>query len=165
MDSETNSAKQHPNWVEELEKIFGRANQAAFGTAVFYEQAGTDDADLGQLAQKWYQYFCGASWEKFGPDNWLSAWQRVDPNSADARSLVEELANLEDPQARQSASTLLDGHEDPAGAKRALSQAYDDPTIEERRIYSLGDGGAMSGIMIAGRRHGGESAFLAFLLD
>ena len=51
-----------------------------------------------------------------------------------------------------------------AGA--ALSTAFDDPAVTELRAFNLGDGGAMSGLLVAGRRSpGGESTFLVFLMD
>ncbi len=162
---ETEPTNHHPAWVHELESEFGSANQNAFGTAVFYEQTADGSIRLEELAQKWYQYFCGPNWERFGPENWLGTWKRVGSNSPKMVPLVDELTNLEDAQARLSGLTMLDGRENPSTAKRALSRAFDTPAIEERQIYSIGDGGAMSGLLIAGHRSGGENVFLAFLLD
>ncbi len=162
MNNQPLSAQHHPAWVKELEATFGEANQAAFGTAVFYEPANPHEPGLEQLAQKWYQFFCGGTWEKFGPGNWLGEWKLVADST---ENILDELANLEDSSSRRSASTMLEGHEDLAVAQQALSKAFDDPAMTERRIYRIGDGGAMSGILIAGRRDGGESVFLTFLLD
>ncbi len=162
MNNQSNFAQQHPAWVQELEAAFGESNQAAFGTAIFYDPTNLDEPDLEQLAQKWYQYFCGGTWEKFGPGNWLGEWKLVADST---ENILDELANLEDSSSGRSASTMLEGHEDPAASKQALTKAFDDPAMTERRIYRIGDGGAMSGILIAGRRDGGESVFLTFLLD
>jgi hypothetical protein len=42
----------------------------------------------------------------------------------------------------------------------------DDPAVTELRVFNLGDGGAMSGILVAGRRAGtADATFLVFLLD
>ncbi len=60
------------------------------------------------------------------------------------------------------------------GARRGksvyLSASYfflfDDPAVIELVVYNIGDGGAMSGILLAGRRQGsGAATFLLFLLD
>jgi hypothetical protein len=46
----------------------------------------------------------------------------------------------------------------PAGVKPGI--------VTELRAFNLGDGGAMSGLLVAGRRSlGGESTFLVFLMD
>jgi hypothetical protein len=56
--------------------------------------------------------------------------------------------------------------ENAEAARAALSAAFDDPAVTELRAFNLGDGGAMSGLLVAGRRApGGESAFLVFLMD
>ena len=51
-------------------------------------------------------------------------------------------------------------------ARAALAAAYDDPAVTDLRVYNLGDGGAMSGLLVAGYRKGtGEATFLVFLMD
>ena len=51
-------------------------------------------------------------------------------------------------------------------ARAALSAAFDDPKVSELRVFNLGDGEAMSGLLVAGRRGAsGESTFLVFLMD
>jgi hypothetical protein len=47
-----------------------------------------------------------------------------------------------------------------------LSAAFDIPALTELVVYNVGDGGAMSGLLVAGRRaETGESTVLVFLLD
>jgi hypothetical protein len=60
---------------------------------------------------------------------------------------------------------ILDVVENAEAAKKALAAAYDDPAVSDLAVYNLGDGGAMSGIEVVGRRAGGETTFLVFLLD
>ena len=170
MNADSMSGRRRPEWVQELERVFGAPNQAAFGTAVFFEVlsdhiAEPDHEALEQRALAWYQFFCGGAWKKFGPDHWLGTWRIVYTRSDDSASVIDELSNLEDRSARSSGSAMLDGHEDSQKAKQALKQAFDAPTIDELQIYGIGDGDAMSGILIAGRRADGESAFVTFLLD
>jgi hypothetical protein len=47
-----------------------------------------------------------------------------------------------------------------------LSAVFDDPAVTELRVFNLGDGGAMAGVLVAGR-HGasGAATFLVFLMD
>jgi hypothetical protein len=47
-----------------------------------------------------------------------------------------------------------------------LAAVFDDPAITELRVFTLGDGGAMSGLLVGGRRGAtGETTFLVFLMD
>jgi hypothetical protein len=159
-----------PKWIEILEDAFGCPSQAAFGTAVFHElisdeTASAESGTLEQRAFKWYQHFCGETWEKFGAENWMREWKLVYRRSSKAQSILNELDSVDDPQVRMNAETMLEGTAEPQSARAALKQAFDDPSIEDLRIFRMGDGGAMSGIMIAGRRANNETAFVGFLLD
>ena len=61
---------------------------------------------------------------------------------------------------------ILDSVEEAETARAALSVAFDDPSVTELRAFNLGDGGAMSGLLVAGRRGAsGETTFLVFLMD
>jgi hypothetical protein len=54
----------------------------------------------------------------------------------------------------------VDGAE---AARAALSAAFDDSAVTELMVYNVGDGGAMSGLLVAGRR--AETGEATFLLD
>ena len=61
---------------------------------------------------------------------------------------------------------ILENIEGAEKARAALAAAYDAPAVTELRAFNLGDGGAMSGILVAGRRgESGEATFLVFLMD
>jgi glycine cleavage system aminomethyltransferase T len=61
---------------------------------------------------------------------------------------------------------ILDAVQDADKARAALSAAFDDATVTELSVYNIGDGAAMSGLLIAARRGAtGESTFLVFLMD
>jgi Asp/Glu/hydantoin racemase len=79
---------------------------------------------------------------------------------------VAELSGITDPDAAISAPMILDVVQDAEKARTALAAAYDDPAVTELRVFNLGDGGAMSGILVASRRAAtGDATFLVFLLD
>jgi Asp/Glu/hydantoin racemase len=79
---------------------------------------------------------------------------------------VAELRGITDVDARNSAPMILDVVQDAEQAKAALAAAFDDPAVSDLRVFNLGDGGAMSGILVAGRRAAAADAtFLVFLLD
>ena len=160
----TNQTK--PKAVTELEAAYGAPSQAGFGSAVFYEQTKSTD-DLEKMALEKYKYFVGELWERWGEDAWMGPWKEVYARKGDAQhDLVAELRGIQDLDAAISVPMILDNIEGAERARAALSSTYDDPRMTDLRVYNLGDGGAMSGLLIAGRLEDtGEAIFLVFLLD
>jgi hypothetical protein len=135
------------------------------GSAVFFERLATG-ADLEKAAVAKYRQFVGASWERFGEKAWMGPWKQVNACPSGARpDVVAALRALEDAQARSSAEMLLDVVETAEKARAALAGVFDDPAVVELRIFNLGDGQAMSGLLVAGRRPSGDATFLVFLMD
>ncbi len=97
----------------------------------------------------------------------MGPWKEVYNRPPGAKpDIVAELRSIEDADAANSAPMILDVVEDAARARVALAAAFDDPAVSELRVFNLGDGEAMSGILVAGHRAGtGEATFLVFLLD
>ena len=147
-------------YVAELERAYGGPSQSAFGSAVFFSPNETATT-LEPTARAKYEYFCGETWTRFGPENWLAAWKPVYARQAQSpRDVVAELRALDDPDARQSAAMLLDNDE----LHGALRTAFDDAQVAALQVYKIGDGGAMSGVLIAATRPEGALC-LVFLLD
>ena len=146
--------------VAQLETAYGAPSQAGFGSSVFDEPL-VPHADLAAAAREKYKYFVGELWERWGEDAWLGPWREVYSRPADAApDIVGELNAIDDRDAALSAPMIVDN--DPA----ALAAVFDDPALTELRVFNLGDGGAMSGLLIAGRRAATHDAtFLVFLLD
>lgn len=97
---------------------------------------------------------------------WLSAWKQVYIREPEFdHDIVAEMRGITDLDARLSVPMILDGLENAEAAKRAQSIAYNHEDVVDLRIYTLGDGGAMSGLLVAGRRSNGETTFLVFLYD
>ena len=149
-----------PSYVADLERSYGGPSQAAFGSAVFFEP-DTDPEKLEKNALAKYQHFCGDTWTRFGEENWLGNWNQVYARETKSQcDIVAELESLEDRDARRSASMLLENAE----AHGALRKALDDAQVSEVRVFRIGDGGAMSGLLIASLRPEG-AVYLVFLLD
>jgi heat shock protein HslJ len=161
-----NANQTKPNAVTELEAAYGAPSQAGFGSAVFYEQMKSTD-DLEQMALEKYKYFVGELWERYGQEAWMGPWKEVYTRESNAqRDIVAELRGIQDGDAALSVPMILDNIEGAEKARAALSAAYDDPAMTDLQVYNLGDGGAMSGLLIAGRHNEtGEAIFLVFLLD
>ena len=150
-----------PKYVADLEASYGVPSQQGFGSSVFYQTLRAEE-NLESVALTKYQYFLGGKWS----DAYQAAWARIYTRLSDAsRNIEAELRSIGDANARSSASMILDDVESAATAKQALSAAYDDPDVTELNVHSIGDGEAMSGLVVSGRRSSGESTFLVFLMD
>ena len=155
-----------PAYVIALEAACGAPSQAGFGSAVFYEQMMAGD-DLAQAALAKYKYFTGELWERWGEAAWMGPWKEVYNRPTGAKAdIVAELRGIADPDTVNSVPMILENIDDAEQARAALAVAYDDPAVTELRVFNLGDGEAMSGLLVAGRRGAaGEAAFLVFLMD
>jgi hypothetical protein len=155
-----------PDYVTDLEAAYGAPSQAGFGSAVFHEQLAAGD-DLEQAALAKYKYFVGDLWERYGEDAWMGPWKMVYTRPEDGkRDIVAELRGITDREARMSVEMILDNVDDPKKARAALSAAFDDPAVTELAVYNTGDGAAMSGLLISGRRADtSDATFLVFLMD
>ena len=133
---------------------------------MFYEPIATGD-DLAKAALAKYKYFTGELWERWGEAAWMGPWKEVYTRPTGAKAdIVAELRGIADPDAQNSVPMILENIEGADKASAALAAAYDDPAVTELRVFNLGDGEAMSGILVAGRRRAtGEATFLVFLMD
>jgi hypothetical protein len=150
--------------VTALQAVYGAPSQSAFGSAVFFEKT-VDDLEQAALAK--YRYFVGELWERYGEAAWLSQWKEVYTRQPDTSAdIVAELRGIADQAAQLSVPMILDTVQDAEQARAALAAAFDDAAVKELSVYTIGDGAAMSGLLIAARRAAtGESTFLVFLLD
>jgi len=163
---EQKSDANKPAYMPAIEAAYGAPSQAGFGSAVFFEPILASD-DLAQAALAKYKYFTGELWARLGEEAWMGPWKEVytRPTGAEA-DIVAELRGIADPDAQNSVPMILENIEGAEKARAALAVAYDDPAVTELRVFNLGDGEAMSGILVAGRRGAtGEATFLVFLLD
>lgn len=155
-----------PDYVTALEQAYGAPSQAAFGSAVFYV-SGQTATELEQAALDKYRYFVGDLWERYGEAAWLGPWRQLYRRPPGAvHDIMGELRALPDHTTALSAGVLLDEAENAAQAQASLVTAFDDPAVTELAIYQLGDGEAMNGLLVAGRRQAThEAIFLIFLID
>ncbi len=165
MISQTEKTNGKPPYVTDLEAAYGAPSQNGFGSAVFYTDMDPAQ-ELEQVALEYYQYFVGNLWERYGKDAWMGPWKEVYTRKTGATpDIVKELQGISDPEARPSVPMVLDVVENAEAARQALSAAYDDAAVAELAVFSLGDGEAMSGLLVASRRDTGEATFLVFLMD
>ena len=152
--------------LTQLQVAYGGPSQQGFGSAVFYETLASG-GDLAEVALSTYRRFVGRLWERYGEAAWMGPWREVYARPPGAsREIVAELRGIADRDARLSVPMILDDIAGADAARAALSAAFDDPAVTELRVFNLGDGAAMSGLLLAGRRGAsGESTFLVFLMD
>lgn len=152
--------------IAELEEVFGAPSDAGFGSAVFSSPAtATHSQSLEAEGKAIYQKFCGDIWEKFGVENWLATWKLLHERPAGGvGDIVTEIQAIRDPESGSAAQMLLDGA-DPDRAAAALRAAFNDTSLVRLQIFKIGDGGAMSGAIIAAETNAGARFFLIILLD
>jgi hypothetical protein len=154
-----------PGDVADLITVYGPPSQAGFGSAVFHGQLAPN-ADLEQAALGYYRYFVGDLWDRYGETAWITPWKQVYTRPPGAKAdIVGELGAIADPTARLSIPLLLEPGGNSESAQKVLSAVYDDAAVTELSLYTLGDGAALSGLLIAGCRNNGEATFLVLLLD
>lgn len=138
---------------------------------IFDYQALPPAADLGQVA---WQFYCDRIVEGCrNPEDWRQQWQWVYQRAAATpRDCLRELlvgVYLADYDYFQD--PLMDAlleEPDPAVedlVKQELSAAFDALEVVDLRIYRIGDGEQIEGILIAAQRTNGEVIMLAYLDD
>jgi hypothetical protein len=160
------TTERKPDYLSRLEAAYGAPSQAGFGSAVCSEKLRPTD-DLAQAALAKYRHFAGWLWERYGGDAWLGPWREVYARAAGVKpEIAAELRGISDRDARLSVPMLLEGIGGAEAVRAALAAAFDDPSVTELRAFNLGDGGAMSGLLVAARRGAsGDTTFLVFLMD
>ncbi|MEZ4518143.1 MAG: hypothetical protein R3C44_15425 [Chloroflexota bacterium] len=159
------SEEKKPDYVVDLEAAYGPPSEEGFGSAVFLETV-SKDGDLEGLARKYYEHFVGDKWQEWGEETWMAPWKEVYARKAGTKhNVVKELKGIDDDSAAISIPMFLEGNENADAAVEALAAAYDDPAVTDFRVYTIGDGEAMSGVLLAGERENGEATFLVFLMD
>jgi hypothetical protein len=136
----------------------------SFGSAVFHGRL--QEGNLVEAARAKYREFVGKLWEQYGEAAWMTPWREVYVRDSSTPDIVSELGQIADRDARLSVPMLLETIDNPEAARAALSGVFDDPSVTELRVFTIGDGAAMSGILIAALRSAsGEATFLVFLMD
>lgn len=150
----------------DLIALYGAPSQTGFGSAIFYEPTPQTN-DLEQVALHCYRYFVGDLWEKFGETAWLRTWKQIyDRPSSKKPNIVAELTAIADQDvARYVPVLLLSDSDDDRKVQSVLASAYDNPNVTHLSVYTIGDGAALSGLLITGHRITGETTVLISLLD
>lgn len=163
---DSDPSQPHSAAVIDLQSIYGGPSQAGFGSAVFDVLIEPGSA-LETIARDYYQHFVGKLWDKYGESAWMSTWKllyvRPDGSQPD---ILSELKAIVDPLASHYMPILLLSEtDDKTNAQQALATVFNDRQITELKVFSIGDGAAISGLLLAGTRATGETTILISLLD
>lgn len=154
-----------PTTVTDLEAAYGPPSQEGFGSAVFHEELAIAGG-LERQAVATYRHFVGERWDRFGESVWMGPWRTVYRRASDAKQdIVAELRGISDPAA-VSVPLILEVIENAESARAALAAVYNDPAVTDLRVFNVGDGEAMSGLLVAGHRGAENTAiYLVVLMD
>ncbi len=93
---------------------------------------------------------------------WKEVYFRDDESNKD---IVRELKGIQDQDARFSVPLLLEAGQDPDAIQKTLSAAFDDPAVTELKVFNIGDGEAVSGLILAARRQESDEGTVVVLMD
>ncbi|MFN7772653.1 MAG: hypothetical protein ACK5R1_07805 [Planctomycetota bacterium] len=96
----------------------------------------------------------------------MSSWQELYHRSLGATAeIVGEFRSIKVQPFRFCAAIFSGENEDNDAVNQLLSTTFDSEGVKELRIFSLGDGEAMSGLLIAAEIANLGRLFLTFLMD
>ena len=96
----------------------------------------------------------------------MSGWKELYQRSLGGTiGIVSELRSIKVQPFRSCAAMFLDENEDNEAVHLLLSRAFDSDKVRELRIFSIGDGEALSGFLIAAEIADLGRLFLIFLMD
>jgi hypothetical protein len=155
-----------PKSIGDLETRYGPASDSGWGSAVFWIPLG-QPSELEGVARAVYRRFLGAKWDRFGESAWMGPWRRVHARAPGGRrDIAAELRGIEDAEAARSVSLVLEAMEDAQEARTALAAAFDGEDTTDLSVFHVGDGEAMSGLLLAGHRaRAGHALVLVCLMD
>lgn len=171
---------QFPQYVLDLIDLYGPPTQKVWHSAVFYEKV-EPDTDLDSLALRYCQYISRCSDAEFPNSPWFQSWQRIyqrpthrPPNFfRDLReALIAGGLDYEDRIASDLEIYLYDKslmndlyREDNAAKQGILAAAFDASEVDDFRVYTIGDGEVLEGLLIVAGRSKGEVVILATMSD
>ncbi len=151
--------------IADLERVYGKANDTGFGSAVFsttVDPAATADS----IALQHYRAFLGSKLTPEREAAWMGAWKQVYGRPAgQPGDILAEMATITDPEAKRAIPLLIEFPEDAAVACAALSAAFNHSTVKQLSIHRGGDDEAMSGLMITAIFSDGNACSVIALMD
>jgi hypothetical protein len=151
--------------LTELERVFGKASAAGFGSAVFHGQAKPTETSAS-IAWEHFKSFLGPKWTPERQKAWEGGWKLLYTRPAAAEgNIMAELGSISDPEGKRAIPLLTELIEDADTAKKALTAAFNHADVRQLSMHHLGDGEAISGIMISALYNDGMACSVIALMD
>lgn len=154
-----------PQYVRDLMDFYSPPRQDARGVAIFYEHI-QPGSDLEAVARHHYRYFVGEQWER-RPEAWMRPWKLIyrrardiDPCFVAEITAAATLAGEKHQNLFPKFLKINPG--DYVRAYTVLKAAFDSPEVEDFRVYSIGDGEVLEGLLAISPRRNGETVIFAF---
>jgi hypothetical protein len=152
-------------FIEALEMVYGKAGNAGFGSAVFFETA-KQQTGLAAIALDVYKQFMGEKWRAETEATWLSGWKLVYERSpGTVPDILTELNNIKDTDAKRSVPLLTELIDQAEQGRLALAAAFNHPEISHVAVFTVGDNAAMSGLILSGIYADHSSCSVISLMD
>jgi hypothetical protein len=151
--------------IADLERVYGKANDTGFGSAVFPAATGAP-ASADSVALQHYRAFLGSKLTPEREAAWMGAWKQVYARPAgQPGDILAEMAAITDPEAKRAIPLLIEFPEDAAAARAALSAVFNHPAVKALSIHRGGDGEAVSGLAITAIFSDGNACSVIVLMD
>lgn len=152
-------------FIDALQNVYGKSSNSGFGSAVFYASP-KQEKKLAIIAFENYIYFLGEKWNKETESAWMGGWKLVyERNPGTKADILTELGHIKDADAKRSVPLLTELVENAAEGRAALAAAFNHPNLSMLEIFSVGDGEAMSGLMVSGLYADGSVCSVICLMD
>jgi hypothetical protein len=151
--------------IEALEKIYGKATDTGFGSAVFHGAAAIG-ISADSIALVHYKSFMGKQWDAQSEGKWMGSWKTVYERPPGIKAdILAELATITDPCAKTSIPLLTELVEDAANGTKALAAAFNHPDVTSAVLHTIGDGEAMSGLILTALYNRAYACSVIALMD
>jgi len=96
----------------------------------------------------------------------MKPWKKVYHREVESMTgIVTELAAIADADAKRSIALLTEFIPDPAAGIKAMASAFDHRDVKDLSVFTIGDGEAMSGIMVTAIYSGSYCCSVIALMD
>lgn len=135
--------------IESLINVYGKPSSAGFGSAVFYNTLKNNNLESEALNN--YKAFMGGQWNADTESRWKRTWKKCfERPKGTTPDILTELNNIKDPDAKRSVPLLTELIENADQGKLALAAVFNHAEMTKVEVYTVGDGEALSGLLLCG---------------
>ena len=135
--------------IESLMNVYGKPSSAVFGSSVFYNTLNYTPLESEALNN--YKAFLGGQWNADTETRWKSTWKKCfERPKGTTPDILTELNGIKDADAKRSVPLLTELIDNADQGKLALAAVFNHADMTKVEVYTVGDGEALSGLLLCG---------------